>query len=94
MAKITNHAPGMRGILMTDGTTTWLDAGASIDLDKKDIAALPDLGDPSKAKAADDADQVEALTQEIAMLKDDNAVLTKANADLIKQVESLTAPKK
>lgn len=94
MAKITNHSLGMRGILMVDGSTKWLDAGASIDLDKKDIAALPDMGDPSKVKAADDADQVETLMQEIAMLKDDNAVLTKANAELTKQVETLTKPAK
>lgn len=96
MAKITNHAPGLRGILLVDGSTVWLEPGKSADIKKDDIASMPDLGEPGAANAdlANAAGEIDDLRAEVTMLKDDNEVLTKANADLAKQVEALTKPAK
>lgn len=52
MARFTNTSGGLRGVLMKDGETIWVEAGASAEIDEKQIAA-PNPDVVSKAKAAE-----------------------------------------
>lgn len=92
MKQFTNHTPGPRGILMKDGTTTWIDPGQSVELDPKlvDDGKLPDLGKASKAGSSDDADLAEAFEAENVALTKQVADLTKERDDATKQVADLT----
>lgn len=83
MTKMTNHAPGPRGITMKDGSTVWLNPGTSADIDKAKVAGeLPDLGTPPKKVSNDEADLVAALQTE-------NADLKKKVGELAAEIETL-----
>jgi hypothetical protein len=70
MKSFTNHTRGPRGINLSDGTTRWVEPGATVELDEKDIAknGLPDLGKPGDAPVVDDGKQA-ALEAENAELR-------------------------
>jgi hypothetical protein len=63
MAKFTNTAPGMRGLVMKSADPSgskmkWLEAGETVDLNKTDIAkGHPDIVEG--AKAAKEANEAE-----------------------------------
>jgi len=81
--KITNHAPGMRGINLKDGTKVWLESGQSADIAKADIdGELPDLGTAAPAQSNDDAELIAAVQAE-------NEDLKKQVADQAKEIEAL-----
>jgi hypothetical protein len=88
MTKFTNTAPGARGILMKDGQTQLVEAGATVDRDPKLIDSMhPDIveGDGIKVHVADTpTSQIEALT---ARAETAEASL----ADATSQIEALTA---
>jgi hypothetical protein len=79
MKKLTNYAPGPRGVTVytrdKDGKPNgsdviWIDPGKSASVDPKDIVEpLPDLGDKPGAVDTDEVSQVEALTAERDELK-------------------------
>lgn len=85
MAKYTNTSMGLRGVLMNDGSTNWLEAGATVDLDSDEIANLGQgviKGTKPKGAAQDDASadliaalsaQLDAANAQIAALKDGKA---------------------
>jgi hypothetical protein len=60
MAQFTNTASGARGINMKDGSTTFVEPGQTVELNKTDVAKVhPDIEEGAKAakeaeKAADD----------------------------------------
>ena len=75
MKKFTNYAEGPRGVVMKDRTTRWIDPGQTLELDPKEVASVPDLGEKPTAKAgAADSDEIETLRT--------------ANAELTAQVEA------
>lgn len=89
MKKLTNYAPGPRGVTLKPkdkdgpGEIVWIDPGATVSVDSARIVEpLPDLG----TKPADDgsADQIEQLTAR-------NTELEGIVADQGKQIEQLTA---
>lgn len=48
--KFTNTAKGSRGLVMKDGSTVWIDAGQTVDLNKTDVAkGHPDIEEGAKA---------------------------------------------
>ena len=52
--KFTNTAKGMRGVVMKDGSTIWIDAGEEVDINKTDIAKdHPEVVESRKAKSDD-----------------------------------------
>lgn len=100
MKTFTNHTAGPRGILMTDGTTTWVDPGQSVEIDSKlvNVDKLPDLGKARKDGSDDDAQLAAAFEADNAALQQQVADLTKerddhkkAADDATKQVADLTA---
>lgn len=89
MKKLTNYAPGPRGVTLLPekkggtGEIVWIEPGASVSVDPARIVEpLPDLGN----KPADDgsADEIEALTAR-------NVELEGIVADQGKKIEALTA---
>lgn len=52
MARFTNTSEGLRGVLMKDGGTVWVEAGAHAEIDEKQVA-VPNPEVVSKAKATD-----------------------------------------
>ncbi len=98
MAKITNYAPGPRGITLKDGNTVWLNPGQTEDIKKDDIAGeLPDLGMQPEEKTGDDAG-LAALQAEIDSLKAQVKAETKRGdeaekmlADASTEIDSLKA---
>ncbi|GAM06332.1 hypothetical protein [Novosphingobium sp. MBES04] len=99
MASITNHTQGMRGIRMKDGSTVWVEPGASADIDKSKAIAIPDMGSEPSSKSADSAStkelkaQVASLTKQVADLTAERDGLASDKDALTKQVADLTASK-
>jgi hypothetical protein len=88
MPKLTNYTPGPRGINMKDGTTVWIEPGASADIDKNKVNGdLPDLGKESDAKADTKAND-DALATKDARI----AELEAQVKDQASQIEALTKP--
>lgn len=88
MKNFTNYAAGPRGINVKGKGTVWLDPGASVDLDPKEIVgAVPDMGkEPdAPAAAAADADAFAAVQSENEELKKQVESLTKQLADATKK---------
>jgi hypothetical protein len=88
MKKLTNYAPGPRGLYLLPESKggahelVWIEPGASLSVDPKRIVEpLPDLG----AKPADDD-----AADEIATLTARNAELEGIVADQGKQIVKLT----
>jgi hypothetical protein len=55
--KLTNNAPGARGVNLKDGTTVWVDPGKTVEVKDADVShAHDDLekGDAAARKAAKD----------------------------------------
>lgn len=49
MPLYTNNAPGLRGVNMKDGSTVWIEPGASVELNKADVKkATADIEEGSK----------------------------------------------
>lgn len=91
MTKFTNTAPGARGILLKDGTTQIIEAGATVDRDTKLIASVhPDItegeglaplvgGEPLKGVLTEEA--AEAL---VAAARTEVAEQAQAHIDKLK----------
>ena len=101
MKEFTNHAPGARGINLTDGTTKWIEPGETVELDPKSILGdVPNLGKRGKSDDSGSADlsaltaQVAELTKQVEELTTANKALDKDKTELTKQVEELTKPAK
>jgi len=70
MKKLTNYAPGPRGVMLKSGEVVWIDPGKSATVDPaKIVEPLPDLGTKPAAVDPDEAERVEALTAENAELR-------------------------
>ena len=89
MKKLTNYAPGPRGVTLkpkdkdSPGEIVWIEPGQTVSVDPARIVEpLPDLG--AKPVDDDNADQVEALTKR-------NADLEKLVAEQGEQIATLTA---
>lgn len=97
MAKFTNIGKGARGILMKDGSTQLVEAGATVDRDEKLIVSrhadiIEGDGIPTYAAPAETGD-VETLKSEVTALNAENETLKATVADQAKQIEELTKPK-
>lgn len=97
MKKLTNYAPGPRGVTLLPEDKNgaheivWIDPGASVSVDPKRIVEpLPDLG----TKPADDgsADEIATLSTENAALKDQLAKQADEIASLKADLEKATKP--
>ena len=90
MKTFTNYTQGARGINLKDGTTHWLEPGASAEIDLKEIVGeVPDLGKkPARADADDDA-LIASVEAENAELKKQVADLTKTVAERDAEIEKL-----
>ena len=110
MAKFTNTAPGARGVTLKDGNTFLVEAGATFERTKAEIAEMhPDIveGDGTARHATkgshNDGDIV-SLTAKVAELEKQVADSAKVAAELAvanakvaeleKQVDELTKLKK
>lgn len=73
MKKLTNYAPGPRGIVLKEGDTVWIAPGETAEVDMANVVKpLPDLG---TQPAASDDDRVSALEARVAELEGENADL-------------------
>ena len=91
MKKLTNYAPGPRGVTLLpkekDGPheIVWIEPGETASVEAARIVEpLPDLGDKPAAVDPAEADQIEALTAR-------NEELEKIVADQGEQIKQLTA---
>lgn len=95
MKKLTNYAPGPRGIMQTNGDVHWLNPGESHSFEASEIVLpLPDLGDKPAANNPDEDDRVAALETENAELKKQIADQGKELTALRSDLEKATKPAK
>jgi hypothetical protein len=86
MKKLTNYAPGPRGITLKSGDIVWIEPGKTAEVDPKEIVEpLPDLGNKVDMADDGDADLIASVQAENADLKDQVKKLT---ADLAKATKA------
>lgn len=103
MEKFTNNAPGARGVRMKDGTTTFIDAGATVDLEESQIEHVHEdiaKGDRAAKVQADKfasgqgVDMAEVETLKAAHARELNittARAEKAEADLAEALDKIAS---